>query len=496
MIEELLHWDIKNKKLLKLAEEVDLINKEFLLLDCSLNDYVSYEMPNMNRARSLSKKLDYFLKHSNTLNPQSSFDRLVLQEIKDNLFTQKEYVDFFFTKKYNKEWGVRDFFNYCFFPEKEFIDDPQNKGALAYLESLLGNLNHKVQTERENLMDDIFSFSPSFNDDEFEQMLIEQLPRLRELIYSFNEDMGFETEEQIKSQRKISKELEKDMLERRKQRLYNLNPKFPTKGLNLTGDIKDLFFDLVLGYGGYSSYSSNIKTIEAGVERFYFYKDPNTGGIKFYSGELDRVMGHENFHRLQYYFSRFMPPSLSHNFSEGYTITGRTICEGTANVLEKNFLNWMSKNKKQLGLSDIDIKISALEDGVWIGNKVIRLCHSIYHREAFSDEEKSDDDAHLKLAKISKIPIFADSDYLANESIPETFYYSFYIFGKKYVTETLNELQKIETKRLGSKRKANSFLKKNEPVVIQGLLTGNWGWGTHKDFFLKHYWPKARKYCN
>ena len=53
----------------------------------------------------------------------------------------------------------------------------------------------------------------------------------------------------------------------------------------------------------------------------------------------------------------------------------------------------------------------------------------------------------------------------------------------------------METKRCGSKNKAKEFLNRNEPLVVQGLLTGNWGWETQGKFFLEHYWPRARQLC-
>ena len=74
-------------------------------------------------------------------------------------------------------------------------------------------------------------------------------------------------------------------------------------------------------------------------------------------------------------------------------------------------------------------------------------------------------------------------------------YYAFYLFGEHYVKKTLNQLEDMETKRCGSKNKAKEFLNRNEPLVVQGLLTGNWGWETQGKFFLEHYWPRARQLC-
>ena len=122
----------------------------------------------------------------------------------------------------------------------------------------------------------------------------------------------------------------------------------------------------------------------------------------------------------------------------------------------------------------------------------------MYHREVNiegNSKKKFDYDVHMRLAEKSGNWALADPYYLSDEAFSDVFEESFYIFGTKYVTETLHELENIETARLGNRRKAKNFINKNQNIVLQGLMTGSWGWSTHKEFFLKHYWPKARKYC-
>lgn len=481
MIEKLLDWPVKNKNLARLCKKVEDINLEFATLDGGLEEGIDEGMANMYRARSLLKKISNLLTTVERTHPRDRYDLLVREEFLDSLFAQKEYIQFFFTKRYNTKWGVKTFFDYAFLPEKEA---KKGKGlAIDFLENKLRNINYKELTKREDLMRDVEYRELSLNPPDFETMVLEQLPRFRRLIATYNLEMGFETKEQIEDQEKI---------ERAKK--FTIGSKEPRTAKNLT----KLIYDLVFTYGDYCSFDDSTRNIELTVNRFYFYRDKE-GKIRFYSGDIDRSLGHENYHRLQSYLSRNMPAGLRNAPGE-MNITGRTILEGVPTVLEDNFMSWLAKekNRTEFGLSKKDIEIAKRFNTLISGNRLIRLCHSIYHRELSSAEGKEGDEdynAHEKLAEVSKVPVHADDDYLTDESLPETFYFSFYQFGEDYVRKTLAELEKRETKRLGSKKEAKSFLERNEPLVIQGLLTGNWGWSTHKKFFLSHYWPKARKYC-
>lgn len=513
MIEELLYWPIKNRNLINLGKRVEEINQEFMLLDTGLaNGTGSEGVANLHRARSLTNKITNLLERCYNLNPQSRFDSLVLKNFTKSLFAQKEYIQFFFTKKYNKDWGMRSFLNYVFLPAKEFEGKPDENGAMAFLEDKLRNINYRAITKRENLMKDVLTYMAAINPSEIGDLILEQIPRLRRMIAAYNQEMGFETKEQIEAQQTIEEKKEIENARTRLKRIlgpsmegiYDLmkmqqkkaNYATLSKQIEITEELNQLVYDLVLNQEDYCAYDHAIRTMEFTENRIHLYKDKKTGKIRAYTGDLDVDIGHENYHRMQSYFSRFMPHGLRDTPGE-LSLTARTIMEGTATILEENFLEWLSKdnNRKRFNLSKQDLKIAKLFDHEHFGNRLIRLCHSLYHREVSSAEGKTDYDAHVKLAEVSKVPIHADEYYLQEESIAETFYYSLYFFGKKYAMETLEELEKRETRRLGTKRKAKNFIKRNEPILIQGLLTGSWGWSTHKDFFLNLYWPKARKYC-
>jgi len=510
MIEELLHWPIKNKNLEALGRKIEQLNKEFCLLDISLSAGIEDGMANMHRARSVSKKIDNLIDKTYRLKPKSRYDQLVLTNYRDSLFAQQEYTQFFFTKKYNKEWGMREFLNYLFLPEEEFRGKHENNGAMAILEDKLRNINYSMQTKRENLMQDIYFYPAVGNPEEFSDMVLDQIPRLRKMVADYDIEMGFETPEQVEIQDFILKKKElvnaQDRLKRIlgpsmdgifdliKTQTNKSNKNLLGRSVEITEELNNLIYDFVYNDEDYCAYDHGVRAMEVNTSRFYFYQDKKTRKNKIYTGDIDRCTGHENYHRLQALFSRFMPPGLKETPGE-LDIRGRTIAEGVAATLETNFMGWLDKNKRKYNISKNDFKIASLYEHEYYGNRTIRLCHALYHRELVVEAGKRDYDAHLKLAEVSKVPVLGDDEYLGDESVAEVFYYSLYIFGKRNVKDTLDELEKREIKRQGTIRKARNFLKKNEPVVLQGLLTGNWGWSTHKDFFLNHYWPKARKYC-
>jgi hypothetical protein len=123
----------------------------------------------------------------------------------------------------------------------------------------------------------------------------------------------------------------------------------------------------------------------------------------------------------------------------------------------------------------------------------------MYHREANVENEVSkrqtDYEVHVRLAEKSGNFALIDPNLLDDNPFSDSFEDLFYIFGRRYMRETMQELEEIETRKHGNKRKARAFIKRNEHIVVQGLMTGSWGWSTHKEFFLKHYWRRARKYC-
>jgi len=249
---------------------------------------------------------------------------------------------------------------------------------------------------------------------------------------------------------------------------------------------------MVLNWDTYSAFYWNEKVMEVCAQRFHFYKDKK-GEIKFYAGDIARSAGHEYLHKIQGIILKHLSPGLREDPS-GYNLSGRVMIEGVPYFFENHFLDWLGSNRQKYEFSEKDIERAKLFNVEWEANRVIRLLHSIYERQYGPIEDKSRK-AHLKLAEVTGVQTYADDDMLSSESLSETYYFAMYFFGGEVVKRTMKNLYELENKRLGDSEKAREYLKKNENIVIQGMLTGDWGWKTQGKFFLEHYWPKAREYC-
>jgi len=515
MIEELLHWEVKNKNLRTLGKKVEEINEEFLELHSSLDNY----LPNIRRARSLNNKIENMLGKCRGLKPKFSFDGLIKKEYADSLSRQSEFLKFFFFKNYNKDYGVRLFLEYMFTPEKYWPQENDSKTARAakneksavkFLEDSLRKINYYAITKRENLMRpiEVFLMDPEYL--RIAMKIKEELPRIRKLLRDYNLTQGFVTKEQhdaievienkkdleenidkIKSELSISDTLMNIVLNDVKKEKSALFKK--ASEIQMTKELEMLTYNLDFVRGDYcGSFNPAIGQMEVTDRGMMFYEDKKTGKMKFYAADLYKTCGHENFHLLQQYFSMHMPPALCNGVDQ-LSITTRVVEEGVALYLENTFFNeYLQEKSKNLGISKLDLERSNYL-GVYLSEKIIRFCHSMYHRE--QDIEETDYETHKKLAEQSRNWALADDKYLNDDAFEEVFEFSYYIFGHRHVEDTMNELEQKMKHKLGTTRKARNWIKRNSPTIMQGLMTGGWGWTTHKDFFLNHYMEKAMKYC-
>ncbi|MBW2995574.1 hypothetical protein KY312_04435 [Candidatus Woesearchaeota archaeon] len=507
MIEELLHWPVRNRNLLRLGRQVEEINKEFQKLD----DSISMGVPNISRARSLNNKIQDRFNRAKKLRPGLHFEQLVLRNHIDSLWCQSEYLKFFFFKNYNEDYGVRQLVNYTFYPESEWSD---TNGAVSYIEKLLRNINYHGITKREDLMWEVERFQIPGHYEHIKRRIIEEVFKVKKILRDFNEDKGFITEKQKKLLEIFEDKKEFDRTLQKFKELYgphleddydklvlllkNSAQYIIDKDIELDEDTKALVIDVNTNDEEYACWDPNTNLMELNNDRFRFYLDKKSGKIRFYAGDLYPTVWHENIHRLQKNFSRYMPPGLRQTDGE-LNLAARTTEEGVAMISEDFFMDYMENNKRRLGVSNKDIERAKAEDYIYMANKIIKFCHAMYHRESDVESEigrrETDYDVHMRLAEKSGNWALADQNYLYDETFSDSFEELFYIFGRKYVGETMQTLERIETKKFGNKRKARAFIKKNENIVMQGLMTGSWSWSTHGEFFLKHYWPKARRYC-
>ena len=90
---------------------------------------------------------------------------------------------------------------------------------------------------------------------------------------------------------------------------------------------------------------------------------------------------------------------------------------------------------------------------------------------------------------------YGDDFHLTEKGVAEVQYPANYPYGERYAEVMMQDLENVEAERLGSREKAQKYILRNKPLIMQGMLTGTWAPFTHMDFFKHHFWPKAREYC-
>jgi DNA-binding transcriptional regulator GbsR (MarR family) len=96
---------------------------------------------------------------------------------------------------------------------------------------------------------------------------------------------------------------------------------------------------------------------------------------------------------------------------------------------------------------------------------------------------------------------FRDHFYVSEDDLFSVIEHIWYVIGEKYIKETWNALEeKIKRKlqaqnsRKVHRQTVQGFMQRNEAALMQCMLTGYWGWTTHKDFVLNHALNRAWKY--
>jgi len=60
-----------------------------------------------------------------------------------------------------------------------------------------------------------------------------------------------------------------------------------------------------------------------------------------------------------------------------------------------------------------------------------------------------------------------------------------YFLGRDHVNDIMATLKK---------EYYSDVIKRNEPLILRGLLTGYWSFETHRDFFFSEYMKKINRY--
>lgn len=517
MIDELGEWQVRSRALREAGKFVEEVYVEFALLWESFADLT----PNLHRARGLQRKIDYCSKRLEAIKPGTRFDRLVHRDYVDSLGVHRAWIELFFTKQGSESYGVRNLFNVLFAPEDRWNSD---EDAWNYVRNEFINMPYRDLSKRENLLNGIQTFQLDNDYEDTKRKIDREFPRLKRFIRDFDVERKFISKQEgdflniLDIKREIQTRIERledhfrvpfeempmsirDMVYKLPQDVFDVNPEkareiYETKFPEIDRHVKKLDFDLrFMNSWEYSaSWNSAIGVMEFGPD-FCFFKDKETGEIKFYGGDLFRTAMHENAHRLKNYFSRDLPAGIRPH-PAAINFFAMTVEEGTAMYTEEITHRYISNIRKRMGLSKKDLERAKWMSKTYLPRKLVILYHALLHRE--QGVEQSDYDVHLTMAKESGNWGFVDHIYLDDDDLSAALYHGWYIFGKKFTDQTISALECEIKKRLGTrdKRRVRNFMQRNEHIIQQCLLTGDWGWSTHQDFVVKHALPKAWRYMD
>jgi len=483
MITELLNWPVKTDGLHELGLEVDRVDDQYDIVIDSLEKSEDNErIPNINRPTRLMKRIRKFQKRLKKIKPENDYDKLVLEHYQTAIASERHVLEYFFTTKHQDPRRVGDFIDRLFVHGKRSIRGGLGNSTLNMLERIVRSpVLQKQMTRREDLLWEIMRDRNMEKDNpEIKALILPTQRKALKLVRDYGLDRGFLTSEQIQKMESLDS---KDPAEATRQRYEIPIPE------------RVLFPEVVFGDDEKNFYHRSTNTMQVGRDKLIFYRGNGTGEMIPYYVDFAVDLVHEDTHKFQEYLSHGMPPALN---GVQTNLASTTISEGLAMVSEDNFLRWLKINRDRHDFSETELKIGALYYQTMIEQQyALGLLYSAFNRrETLSNSHKKlSFDAEIKLGKLSGNPLLADPEYLSSEHLSQAIDNGTYVFGKGYVGSTLRQLFKIELERLGDPLKAEEFLQKNEPIVSQGMNTGFWSPTTHRKFFLKHYWPKAREYC-
>lgn len=506
MIEDLLHWDIKSRKLAKYGREVAEINRDFMIVMWSLED----ELPDIHLAKSLKQRIPDLRARINKLSPRNDFYRLVTVEFNDSLVAQYEFIRLIFFKNYTEYVGVKRCLDHMF---GEATKKPEGH-AFEELEAMARKINWKKISRRRSLMFPILIRQVDSDYDRMRPRIEEELRKVRQVLNSYFESMCFVTKEQAEVLNKLNSLTDIDVakipmetafggisfskipefLREKMFRKHGMSEEQYNKFVQerkkfLTDDdIRALFYDLDhVPYGGF--WYPDASQMEIGRSQFVYWKDEKKQKINLFAGDLLSVAGHEGYHRLRTILSRFMPPGLKGSLGES-SITFRIMDEGLSMFFEEFFLDYVAENK-QFKISKKDIERAKLSTYSARVGCLIRFLYSVYHR--LEDRENRDIQAAARLAKVTRNQAYSDPKYLQHLSVHETLEDTFYVYGDVAVRNIWERLIKEKTKEHGNRRNAMRHIKRNETAYLAGLFIGHWGPTTIEEFYFDHYLPRVEE---
>ncbi len=371
----------------------------------------------LKRARSID--------HSEELN---NFDRVVYDDLIYNAKRAKSYYSYFVDMKSNM--GVGKFLSEFFAPRtyNNFLDAVRPE-----------NLDMKMLSGEEKLKARMFSKTPdgsviyygssSWSRDHHER-LATSLNESKEVVEDFYRDLGVKTFD------------------------YNLQ--------------------LAPAGGGFSYWEGETLLAAVDPDRF-FSRD---GKYKSILAKL--ILAHELGHGLQGKKSRNLPEGFHPGLLEYSSSIHGSCGEGVAMAVEGEFINYASES---LGLSRDESRLLNMFWKTYLPKKAFQIAHDVLEKKCNEEildrnfPEALKRDAHLNLARITKIKHFTDDFSFDDQPFLDTLQQMIYPIGDKNIRRILTRL---ETEGV------------SKEVSFNALLQGVWvNPQAQEDFIFDAYIPRV-----
>jgi uncharacterized protein YnzC (UPF0291/DUF896 family) len=431
-----LRWEIRSKELgrinnarVKLAGLVDIYESQIVSLVASRTTYGAIQDLMQEIAQRIEK-----------VRPTNNFDRIVKSDIERTACALKTYYAFLEPEKEqpkSRRTSIQELL-------AALYGTKETSAVYQSLVGRLGNFRHDLQHQHDRILDGVETFTLERNTEKNVARAEECLQTIKPHLEDYLKSIG----------------------------LYD----------------KSFTYDLSIApitYDFQGFWRSGTKELGISESDIYFYKDKIS--TKIFKGMLYLTIIHELLGHgvAQNISEKAMPKGMNYG-PEGFMIlTHSMVSEGTAVMTEKLCMNWFNKKKKELGLTNKELKLMGMVPDVYLQKRVAQICHSIFHIE---EDLKPNFKAHKQLAKITGIQRYRIDEYLfEDESLTEILDFVNYPMGYKHVESIIGEIRK---------KHGVIFERKNRGLIVRGLLTAAMTPDAQREFFFTEYMPRVEKYLS
>jgi hypothetical protein len=196
---------------------------------------------------------------------------------------------------------------------------------------------------------------------------------------------------------------------------------------------------------------------------------------------------HELGHALNaLYTLKYMPRGLSQcTRDDNSQLTKGCGSEAIALTFDGLGTEWISENRKKLGLNKAELTLMHLERQLYEQDDIYQALYDILEmRKNF--QKKGGEEVPVMMSKITGKAIFeADFNGLSGQPIMDQFDTLNYKLGLRLSRRIIRRCKK----ELGARR-----FRRNRQIILIGLLLGGWRPDTFERFYFDEYLPRVQSF--